>query len=161
MQERDLEVEVVRVPVGPSLVGRFLRVDVPDVPGHPVETFREDGVGFQGFRVPQGWPGALVIRFGTEASPGEAYGVGSDAFDDGEPLDCTGVLGSTLDAAREALAGLSVRVLPDGFVGAPFPLEAPDAAAYSEWFVSAARAQSADAVLVQLSESPPRPEAGC
>ena len=33
MRERDLEVAVVRVPVGPSLVGRFLR-DVRH-PGHP------------------------------------------------------------------------------------------------------------------------------
>ena len=53
MRERDLEVAVVRVPVGPSLVGRFLRVDVPDIPGQRVETFRDDGVGFQGFRLPR------------------------------------------------------------------------------------------------------------
>ena len=37
---------------------------------------------------------------GRRRSPGEAYGVGSDAFAAGEPLDCKGVLGSTLDAAR-------------------------------------------------------------
>lgn len=161
MRERDLEVEVVRVPVGPSLVGRFVGVDIPDVPGQPVETFREEGVGFQGFRVPEGWPGELVIQFGSKASPGEDYGVGSDAFAEDEPLHCEGVQGSTLAAARGALEGLSVRVLPEGFAGAPFALDAPEAAQYASWFVVAARTFSADAVLVQLSEAPPPPEEDC
>ena len=161
MRDRDLEVEVVRVPVGPSLVGRFLGVQVPDVPGRPVETFREEGVGFQGFRVPLGWPGELVVQLGSKAAPGEDYGVGSDAFADDEPLHCEGVQGSTLAAARGALGDLSVRVLPEGFIGGPFALDAPEATEYSSWFIVAARTFSADAVLVQLSEAPPPREEGC
>jgi hypothetical protein len=154
---KGLPARVVGVSVGPSLVGRFVGVTILADPAQPIEQLSDDGFGFDGFRVHQGWSGQLVVEFGRAARAGERYAVGSDAFADGEPLHCTGVLGATLAVAGATLDDLQVDAVPDGRIGGPLPVGSPDLAPDAGWFVHGARAVAADHVILEIGPDAPAP----
>jgi hypothetical protein len=160
LSAKGLRARVVGVPVGPSLVGRFVGVEITQDPDQPIERFADDGFGFDGFRVHEGWAGELVLDFGRAAGRGEPYGAGSDAFAAGEPLHCSGTYGASLADAEGRLRRLQVEVVPEGRIGGPLALDAPELAPDADWFVRGARALAADHVLLQIGPTPPDAPAG-
>lgn len=97
-----LDVDVTAVATGPSLVGRFLRAEAGA--GDEVKQIGRDGPSFTGFAVQEGWGGRLEIYVGRPADGGEPYETFPNAVSEGEPLACTGILGSRADAASTLIA---------------------------------------------------------
>ena len=117
------------------------------------------GVAEPAIVVADDWQGTLVISLGRLARPGEVYVVSSDAFADGEPLDCSGVLGRSLADSLDELAGLDLRISPSAD-GHPVPPEAFDAAAadrYGSWIVTRGSALSPTDVILTLQPTAPVP----
>jgi hypothetical protein len=118
LHDHDIDADVVAVPVGPSLVGRFL---VGSIEGdeHAVILDLHGGT-FTGFSIPLDYGGHLVLDLGRPARPGEMYHRGSDAFADGEPLACSDLLGQPLTAvARYVAAHPDLRIRVEGSDGGP------------------------------------------
>ena len=154
LDEEGLPVTVSGVPVGPSNVGRFVAVqlEVPD--GRTIEQLGGDGGGFDGFVIPEGWPGTLLIEVGVPAPPGEPYTSGSDAFAPEEPLHCVDIRGRTVVDAGRLLPDLEVvrvRAATQDAVDLADALEGELAG----WYVVGARALAADHVLLEVQASPP------
>jgi hypothetical protein len=110
LRAEGLDVAVEGVPTGPSSWGRFTGVVASDPDVLDVQDQGQRGGAFLGFSVPEDWNGTLDIGLGRPAADGEDYAAFTDAFGDGEPLECTGVRGGTLDAALDDLEGLEVSV---------------------------------------------------
>lgn len=157
MEDAGLRVVVDGPPVGPSLVGRFVLVQLDDPSAREVEYLDSDGYGFDGFVVPEGWSGRLLIRVGARADGDETYEVGSDAFAAGEPLDCARE-GTMLRDLRTALDELNVTVRAPGL--APIPLTDQAPGQFADWYVVSASALSAADVLLLVQEEQPTPAAG-
>jgi hypothetical protein len=100
-QGAGLDVTVSAVPVGPSLVGRFVRSTGNGALPPELHVLGTGPTTFAGFSLPEDWRGSLHLSVGRPADDGEAYVAYSDAFAEGEPLHCAGVLGAP---ATEALA---------------------------------------------------------
>jgi hypothetical protein len=97
-----IDVEVEEVPVGPSLVGRFLNAFRDDPVGELRELDR-DGPAFSGFAIPAGFDGTLILRVGRPAHGREAYIQATNAVSEGEPLACSGIIGASPARAAELL----------------------------------------------------------
>jgi hypothetical protein len=151
-----LDVRIVAVPTGPSLVGKF----VGEVAGqaYPPELHERqaDGSSFAGFSLPVGWPGHLVIYVGRPALAGEDYRAFPSAFDRGEPLACQHLIGlSATEAARE-LPNVEQTVLFDplgkGDVN-PDPIPAAEIATseFAGWKVIGGTSWSATRIVLDIT----------
>ena len=145
-----LDVTVEEVPVGPSLVGRFITEEREGVIGELRELDR-DGPSFSGFVLPANYDGTLVLRVGRPAD-GEPYIQFSNALSEGEPLACSGLLGADPAHAREIVDAHDVDatwvVVTDG--GGQRPVAADELEALDDVEVGQAVAVSADAVFISL-----------
>lgn len=156
MDEAGLDAEVVGAPTGPSAVGRFVGVGLLEGDGGQVDPLGSDAYSFDGFRLPEGWEGTLVISVGVPARPGQDYDFGSNALARGEPFACRPLVGRTVAEARAAgdLEGAAVRVGPTMVSMAPVPLDDPAARPYLDWYIAGADATSADSVQLTVQEAP-------
>jgi hypothetical protein len=161
LRDHGVEAVVEAVPTGPSSVGRFVRIVVEEQAGSPVTvTYLEpSGSGHLAFRVPADWPGQMTISFGRPARPGEAYDGPTDALLPGEPLHCSGIRGSTLaDAvdAVDAVRGLTARVeVHEGVeLGRQLTLSEALTTEYRAWYVSGAVAVSERSVILDVRSRP-------
>ena len=152
LADAGIDADVYAAPAGPSQLGRFVtyRADPSDL--KPVRP--EDGT-FAGFEIPEGWEGHLELYLGRPARDGERYTRGANAFATGEPLACSGLLHTTVaEASRsDAVVGLEVTVhayAENKFAGGASLADA--AAARGSWLVVDALANSADAVVVSVTE---------
>jgi hypothetical protein len=115
----DLDLRVVRVPVGPSNVGRFVGASGSDLPAGFELVERESTDGFTGFHMPLGFDGWLELQVGRTAEPGEEWAVLSDVTAPGELFACEQLsgrpLGEVLDRLTPATAGqIRVMLLDEG-----------------------------------------------
>jgi hypothetical protein len=158
LHEHGLEAVVQSEPTGPSGVGRVLGVTFEEQAGSQVnvEYLEPSGSAYLGFRVPADWPGQMTIELGHTASAGQPYGEPTDAFRAGEPLHCSGVQGSTVEAAAGAMKDLKVRVaIHEGpELGRQLSLEEALATDYRGWFVTRAFAVAADDVILEVDSHP-------
>lgn len=154
-EKAGLDVEVDGVPVGPSLVGRFVAVGFDaDPSAPPVKRIDERAGGFLGFEVPKGWPGTMTISLGQPAAPRDLYFQGSDAFAEGEPLRCVEVRGRTLADAADLLDDFDVTVQRVGVLGVPQSLDGALGSPLADHVVMAAQALSASHVVLQVAAPP-------
>jgi hypothetical protein len=146
--DADLDVQVVEVPVGPTNVGRFVRINTSAMPDE-MRLLDSAGQRFAGFKIPRDWPGTLQLALGREARPGERYSAASDATAAGEPLECEPVVGSTLDATVDDLRsrGFTVRAF-----AIPTPGDVTDQLdQYRDWRVAKAEAVSPDEIYLNAT----------
>ena len=106
--EAGLDVEVIPVPVSPSLVGLFVSSFVSQ-PGPDFEPIDVEGQTFRGFRVPADYPGRIELHIGRTARTGEDYQAGGFAYATGEPLACTGLFGVQVRDALPTLTALGLQ----------------------------------------------------
>ena len=159
LAEAGIRVRIDEQPAGPSNVGRFVGVLI-DGPGQQVTNVGgPSGTSFSSFTVDDDWQGTLVISLGRTARPGEVYVVSSDAFADGEPLDCSGVLGRSLAESADELAGFHVRISPsaEGYLVPPEALDAAAIDRYGSWIVTRGSALSPTDVILTLQPTAPVP----
>jgi hypothetical protein len=110
--EAGIDVVVEQVPVGPSLVGRF--VSYGSSGEGELGELKEldlDGPAFSGFVIPAGYEGTIYLSVGRPAEDSELYMASSNAVSDGEPLACSGALDATPSGAAAIAAdrGLQAR----------------------------------------------------
>lgn len=151
-----LDVDVDAVPVGPSLVGKFVR---DQIEGSDLGTLRrlgEDGDTFAGFVLPAGWDGHLSVDVGRPAGDDEDYAVPSNALSEGEPLACTDVIGLLPADAAALLEARSLQGMWRGVSGrAEVRVDERDldAVPWRTQLVSHALALGPRTVVVYLSET--------
>jgi hypothetical protein len=102
-----VDVSVTLVPVGPSLVGRFLGSSGTALPQELAIT-EGDTSAFTGFRIPNDFDKQIDLRMGRPAEDGEEWGSLSDATAPGEVLECQDLLGISLGDALERIDRLDV-----------------------------------------------------
>jgi hypothetical protein len=102
-----VDVSVTLVPVGPSLVGRFLGSSGTALPQELAIT-EGDGSAFTGFRIPNDFDKQIDLRMGRPAEDGEEWGSLSDARAPGEVLECQDLVGISLGDALERIDRLDV-----------------------------------------------------
>lgn len=95
-KEAGLDVTVSEVPVGPSMVGKFVGLSGEQLPQRVQVTDGDASSGFTAFRLPAGFDGPLELRMGRAARDGETWAVLSDATAPGEPLACQDLVGEDL-----------------------------------------------------------------
>ena len=79
---------------------RKLVAKMPAIYRSPTKKLNDDGMSFDGFVLPDGWPGHMDLRVGRPAERGEVYTGFTNAYATGEPLHCSGIFGlSAADAA--------------------------------------------------------------
>lgn len=127
--EAGIDLRLTGVPVGPSMVGKFVSLSgtaLPDevIPLDPAAAADGDAVLYSGFRLRDGFDGTLRIALGRPARPGEDWVATSDASAPGELLACEDLTGlSTAEVARR-LDGVDARVrwfaIDRGFAGEVF-----------------------------------------
>jgi hypothetical protein len=147
-----LDVQVDPVPVGPSLVGRFVG-DRSTGPLPPeLHRIGDGDRGFRGFALPEGWPGSLHLLIGAPAAPGERYARFSDATAAGEPLACRAVAGQPAAVvARQLPPGTSARfAVTQGTETRLLPPEALGPEGRARWLVAGADSPRAGSVLLRL-----------
>ena len=152
MEAHGLPVEVMGIPTGPSAVGRFvsLRLDEGVI---PITRSGSDGYSFDGFIVPDDYPGKLLIGVGVEAKRGQGYDYGSDALAPGEPMACQDVIGLRVSEV-EAPEGIDLVVFPVPATVGAIDLDDPAADPYRDWYVRSADAMSASQVFLTASPDP-------
>jgi hypothetical protein len=151
MVDAGLDVEVVGVPVGPSLVGELLNVALDQGGAADVVEEGADGYSFVGFSIPVGWPGTLRVNVGAAAPPGSPYAVSSDAFAEGEPLHCVAGRGRRLRDLAPELRSRPVEVAVHSIQGGPIdPLTAALAGPLADAVVTRADATSPTGVLLTV-----------
>lgn len=96
-----LEVTVVEVPVGPSLVGRFVGLSAVGGTGGIRASEGTPESGYSAIQVPRGSGTRVEVRMGRPARAGEALSVNSDATAPGELLECADLVGMLLAEAVE------------------------------------------------------------
>lgn len=109
-----LDVTVTSAPVGPSMVGKFIGLTATQLVEQVQVTEGDPDGGFTAFRLPRGYSGAVELRMGRAARPGEHWAALSDATAPGELLACEQLIGQPLDravAAAERTAAGTVRVM--------------------------------------------------
>jgi hypothetical protein len=154
--EHGLNATIARVPTGPSAVGHFVRATI-DAQGTdtelPIESTND---AYATFSLNLSQVRSMVAEFGRPSRPGERYAVFSDAFATSEPLDCKGVLGSTLAKSEPILRNLSVRVeaLSDAGQIAFLTLAEAVESPYSSWYVTAGTAQAPDDLTLTIRPAP-------
>jgi hypothetical protein len=160
LDDAGIEAAVEEVPTGPSNVGRFTAALVTGASDAPqVAPLEQTGTSFAGFRLPEGWPGELVIEIGREARPGEAYHAFVDAFADEEPLRCQGIFGTSLREAAPELSAFSVAVINDTADVTASLAEALDSD-LAAWFIAGGRGLAEDRLQLTVAPQPP-PEEQC
>jgi hypothetical protein len=105
-----LDIVVDAVPVGPSLVGRFVKYRANAGAKDLDFTVDANGVTFTRFSLPEHWPGRLTLDLGARAGSGEPYAAFSDAYAKGEPLACSNTFHRPLRTATPFLEGYDVDV---------------------------------------------------
>jgi hypothetical protein len=95
-----LHIAVEAVATGPSLVGRFVRLDGDR---GSVDILGRDGPAFNGFAVPSDSSGAIALQVGRAADDDEAYEQLANAMSKGEPLACSDILGADPTHARDVV----------------------------------------------------------
>ena len=110
---------------------------------------------FTGFTVPVEWEGHLTLIVGRPAEPREPYVQPANAFAEGEPLACTGLLGATLEVAKREANAAGLTVIVDAYVDGSIV----HGAERPSWHVVEGWAQSADTVRLSVTEDgkPPVP----
>lgn len=106
-----LDITVDEMPVGPSLVGRFVGYGFAGERPGTLKELDRDGPAFSGFVIPAGYDGTLVLRVGRPAQPGEPYAQFANATSEGEALACTGILGASPAEALEVVAARDLDTL--------------------------------------------------
>ncbi len=161
---------VTAVPVGPSLVGRFVGDTQEGRRSAALEPLdrRSDPAtcSFPGFALPRGWSGELHLQVGRPAQPDEPYGAFSDAVAPGEPLAGLPVVGHPIGevAARLATSHLDLDVVAvDRGPSAVLPLASAAQGDHAGWVVVAAEATTPDRVVLraQRPDHPPTPARAC
>lgn len=114
-----LDATVDGLPVGPSLVGRFLGRSTLHSRTPALRTVDGDERSFAGFALPVGWPGSLRLQVGVPAAGDEPYARFSDALAPGEALACRPLVGRSgrdvaAELAREPLTVRYVALADDG-----------------------------------------------
>lgn len=108
---RGVHAQVTPVAVGPSRIGEFVAV------GGPVRLDGDDRLSSAVARIPVRTT-VVRLRLGRAAEPGEAYDVPSDAYAEGEPLECSGVwgrpVGDVVHDIRRRFGGTIEWIIPDG-----------------------------------------------
>lgn len=99
--EAGLDVRVVEVPVGPSMVGRFADMSADRPLPRTLERHDAATGGFSGFSIPRWWDGTLTLFVGRTAREGEGYKSSSNAFAPGEPLECVNIVGLRVSEVGE------------------------------------------------------------
>jgi hypothetical protein len=147
-----IDLDVVTVPVGPSRVGRFVRVHATAPLPPDVSVTVGDRETFVGFAVPAGYDDSIKLALGRTALPDEPYAGFSDAFAPGEPLHCRSVLRASPGDAMAALTitGLRVRWLAVGREAVPIAARQA-VTTYREWRVAFVSALSAEEMVVGLT----------
>lgn len=112
-RDAGVDLTVSAVPVGPSMVGRFISLTATELPPEMIPT--DDGaVGstthYTSFRVPEGFGGELRVHLGRQARPGEEWIAASDALAPGELLECQDLLGKRVEELRGHVEGLDATV---------------------------------------------------
>jgi hypothetical protein len=154
IRKAGLDVAVITVPVGPSQLGRFVRVAGDDPP--QLRTIDERGAStFVGFSVPVGWNGHLDLALGRAAHAGEGYVAFSDAYAAGEPLACSGLWGKSAVAAVPIAESRHVDIVFEPFVDGlgqpPIAASALAGSGMGGWLVSDAIAVSSNRVLLDIT----------
>lgn len=112
---RGVRAQVTPVAVGPSRIGEFVAV------GGPVTLDGDDRLSSAVARIPVRAT-VVRLRLGRTAERGEAYDVPSDAYAEGEPLECSGVwgrrIGDVLEGIRRRFGGTIEWMTPDGTTAA-------------------------------------------
>jgi hypothetical protein len=161
LRDKGLDVDVVSIAVGPSLVGRFVRVRDSDIP-IDVRPIDDTGPSFAGFSVALGFRGHLDLVVGRPAGKGEPYAAFSDAYAPGESLACSAIYGMRVADVLRVLDDHHVHAAFQPFakgtaVREPMPPEMLAGHGYDDWIVTDAHATSASTVLIALTidGSPP------
>ena len=149
-RDAGIDLTVIEEPVGPANVGRFLSLtsDGP-LPPNIVPASEVGGV-FVGFKVPEDYDAALVLRRGRLAEPGELWATDSNSFAKDEPLECDDVEGMTASQFEQLAQerDLTVRWTfegPDGHAES----DAPDG--HEDWQVVQVTNTSPTALRVVLT----------
>lgn len=102
--EAGLDVTVTAEPVGPSMVGKFIGLNATQLVEQVTITQGDPDTGFTAFRLPLDYSGAVELRMGRPADPGEQWAALSDATAPGELLACQDLIGQPLSDATAAAA---------------------------------------------------------
>jgi hypothetical protein len=165
--EAGLDVRVDEVPVGPSMVGRFVAADGDELPPELRTVDPSGASGFGGFRVPANYQGTIRLHMGRPAEGTETWAVLSDATAPGEPLACTVLeeidVGEVVERVRDTGAeSIRVFVLDGGGEVDAGALGAAAAATPLRVMRSAADSYVVDAVLdPSTNPNPPTTPGGC
>jgi hypothetical protein len=155
LREAGIDATVASTPVGPSNLGRFIRLGAAEVPG--IEPLDTQGQAFAGFVIDEGFDDPVQLLLGRRARPDEDYTIASDAYRPGEPLSCADVFGATAAAVGGLVAdrGIHIRIQPyvDGAPAGP-QLEADDVVGtpFEAFLANDALALSSTEVLLTVTE---------
>jgi hypothetical protein len=161
---------VLAVPVGPSLVGRFvgaaraaaLPEGIAGLHGRPGAT----RCAYAGLSLAPDRSGGLEVRVGRPAAGDEPYATFSDAFAPGEPLAGKALRGRSLEEVDRLLRDRGVQVEAEvisGTTASVLPLATAARGDHRRWTVVGADATSRRRVLLRTEppgHPPPAPR-GC